>query len=83
MTVDRSFRAKIRYRWDEFLSGGAGRQLLFLFVLTMFFVVLFAMLSAFWSAVGIDVAECACLIAPGLYFTRPIDPGTMGGDAGI
>ena len=45
MRIERGFRAKLRYRSDEFLSGGAGRQLLFLFVLTMAVVVVFTLLS--------------------------------------
>lgn len=82
MTVDRSFRARLRYRWDEFLSGGAGRQLGFLFVLTMFFVVAFAATSLVWPLFGVDVAEGNFLDRSWFYFTRLIDPGTMGGDAG-
>ncbi len=43
--IERGFRAKFKYRSDEFLSGGAGRQLLFLFVLTMAVVVVFTIVS--------------------------------------
>ncbi len=82
MMVDRSMRARVRYRWDEFLSGGAGRQLLFLFVLTMLFVFLFAIFSSVASVAGVEVAEGNFLDRGWFYFTRVIDPGTMGGDGG-
>ncbi len=46
MAVERGMRARFRYRWEEFLSGGAGKQLFFLFVLTMALVVVFTVLAS-------------------------------------
>ena len=34
MAIERGFRAKLRYRANEFIGGGAGKQLFFLAVLT-------------------------------------------------
>ncbi|GMV16514.1 MAG: hypothetical protein HS104_25155 [Polyangiaceae bacterium] len=82
MAVERGARARLRYRWEEFLSGGAGKQLLFLFALTMLLVVLFAAISLAAGAVGVEMAEGGLLDRAWFYFTRVIDPGTMGGDAG-
>jgi ion channel POLLUX/CASTOR len=80
--MDRSFRARLRYRSDEFLSGGAGRQLFALFVMTMGLVVFFAVLASAVRQTGQEVAEDGALNQLWFYFTRLIDPGTMGGDAG-
>ena len=85
MRIERGFRAKLRYRSDEFLSGGAGRQLLFLFVLTMAVVVVFTLLSL---PLGVGPAAEAEKAAPTIldkawfYFTRMLDAGTMGDDEG-
>ena len=80
--MDRSFRARLRYRSDEFLSGGAGRQLLALFLMTMALVVLFTVLAFAARQSGQEVADDGLLNQAWFYFTRLIDPGTMGGDAG-
>jgi len=82
------FRAWLRYRSDEFLGGGAGRQLLFLFVLTMLLVAVFAVISWALHAGGLDIAGDAGAPPPGwldrawFYFARFMDAGTMGGDEG-
>lgn len=81
MRVDRGFKAKFRYRTDEFLGAGAGRQLGFLLVLTIAVAVLYAGIGA---AMQLDEEQ----LGPGLwdkiwyYFTRMLDAGTMGGDTG-
>ena len=85
MTIERGFRAKLRYRWDEFLSGGAGRQLFFLFVLTLFLVLIFTILSLPFSSLGPEESPehpVSILDKAWLYFTRMLDAGTMGDDAG-
>ena len=85
MTIERGLRAKIRYRWDEFLSGGAGRQLAFLFGLTLFLVLIFTIVSLPFSGLGPeDAADHASTVLDKawFYFTRMLDAGTMGDDAG-
>lgn len=90
MAVDRGMRARLRYRSDEFLSGGAGRQLGFLFALTMLLVVVFAAVAMVIGAMGGEVAPVDAsepLWAKWLdrswwYFARFLDAGTMGGDEG-
>ena len=82
---DRGLRAKIRYRWDEFLSGGAGRQLLFLFGLTLFLVLIFTIVSLPFSELGPEDSpehHASLLDKSWFYFTRMLDAGTMGDDAG-
>ena len=82
MAVERGLRARMRYRWEEFLSGGAGKQLFFLFALTMLLVLLFVGISLLAGVLGVDMSEGGFLDRSWFYFTRLIDPGTMGGDAG-
>ncbi len=82
MAVDRGFRARLRYRYEEFLGGGAGKQLLVLFVMTVALVLLFAVVSFVGKPAGVDIAEGGFLDRAWFYFTRVIDPGTMGGDGG-
>ena len=85
MTIDRGFRARLRYRSDEFLSGGAGRQMLFLFGLVLAVVVVFTLIS---MPLGVGPEEEAnkppltTLDTAWFYFTRMLDAGTMGGDGG-
>ena len=84
MAIERGFRAKLRYKSDEFLSGGAGRQLFFLFVLTLGIVVVFTTISLILG-VGPEAAEGETV---GMgdriwhYFGRILDAGTMADDAG-
>ena len=85
MAVERGIRAKLRYRWDEFLSGGAGRQLLILFALTMLVVVVFTGISLPIEGVGPEGTSehhVTVLDKAWFYFTRMLDAGTMGDDAG-
>ena len=92
MAVDRGFRAKLRYKSDEFLSGGAGGQLLFLFGLTMAVVVVFTIIAVPLGDAGVGPeageGEAAhtgihlILDKAWFYFTRMLDAGTMGDDAG-
>jgi hypothetical protein len=85
MAVERGIKAKLRYRWDEFLSGGAGRQLLLLFALTMLVVVVFTVISLPIAGVGPEDSvqhHASILDKSWFYFTRMLDAGTMGDDAG-
>ena len=41
MAIERGLKAKVRYRVDEFIGGGAGKQLLFLALLTIGLIVVF------------------------------------------
>jgi hypothetical protein len=85
MAVERGIKAKLRYRWDEFLSGGAGRQLLLLFALTMLVVVVFTLISLPFTSLGPEETtehHATVLDKSWFYFTRMLDAGTMGGDAG-
>lgn len=81
MSAYRGFRAKLRYRSDEFLGAGAGRQLGFLFVLTMALVVVYAVVAALLHLDEAQVGETT-LDKMWFYFTRMLDAGTMGGDEG-
>jgi hypothetical protein len=84
MAIERGLRAKLRYRSDEFLSGGAGRQLLFLFILTLAIVVVFTALSIGFAGVGPELhdGDNGLVERVWYYFGRVMDPGTMVGDAG-
>jgi hypothetical protein len=86
MSNERGFRAKLRYRLDEFIGGGAGKQLLFLAILTALLVLGFTCFGLLFG-LGIEdgfqgnfferVYEVAWF-----YFGRVIDAGTFVGDAG-
>lgn len=82
MAVERGFRARLRYRYEAFLGGGAGKQLFALFMLTMLMVVFFAVVSYIGAPTGVDIAEGNFLDRSWFYFTRFLDAGTMGGDGG-
>ena len=84
MAVERGWKAKLRYRSDEFLGGGAGKQLAFLFLLTCAIVVFFTIVSALASVIvpSLGVADGNIIDQAWWYFTRLLDAGTMGGDAG-
>lgn len=95
MAIERGFKATLRYKSDEFLSSGAGKQLLFLFVLSLLIVAVHVGLAYLVSALipahvaaahpGLDLAGSGDgFIEKGwFYFTRILDAGTMGGDEGI
>jgi hypothetical protein len=78
MASARGFRARLRYLSDAVLGGGAGRQLLFLFVLTVGIVLVF---SAVAVALGLHEDE-GPLDALWYYFGRVMDAGTFTGDEG-
>ena len=80
MSTGRSFGAKVRYRTDEFLGAGAGRQLGFLFVLTMAMVVVYAGVGALLH-LDEQIGDTT-LDKMWFYFTRMLDAGTMGDDSG-
>ena len=84
MITARGWKAKLRYRADEFLGGGAGKQLAFLFALTCLLVAGFTGLAALASrtAPGLHIADGDVVDQAWWYFTRLIDAGTMGGDTG-
>jgi len=80
-----TFRAKLRYRLDAFIGGGAGKQLLFLAVITAALVVLFTLVGL---VVGLGPGESdegffTRMIETGwYYFGRVIDSGTFVEDSG-
>jgi len=78
MSTERGFKASFRYRSDEFLSSGAGKQLLLLFVLTCIVVAIFAVIALI---IGLPVGD-SYFDKTWFYFTRAMDGGTMGGDEG-
>jgi hypothetical protein len=89
MAIERGFRAALRYRSDEFLSSGAGKQLLFLFVLSLIIVLFHTLLAlglgAIMGAFGdtqFDGSGETIIDKFWFYFTRILDAGTMGGDEG-
>lgn len=87
MAIDRGFRAKLRYRANEFIGGGAGKQLLFLAVLTAGLVLGFTFVGLVLG-LGVEegftgnVLERAYEVS-WFYFGRVIDAGTFVGDTGI
>lgn len=87
MAIERGFRAKLRYRLDEFIGGGAGKQLLFLAALTASLVLGFTFFGVLFG-LGVDdgypgnVFERVYEVA-WFYFGRVIDAGTFVGDAGL
>ena len=72
MAVERGWKAKFRYRADEFLGGGAGKQLAFLFGLTCAIVVGFTVISALASVVtpSLAIADGNVIDQAWWYFTR-------------
>lgn len=84
MAVERGFQAKLKYRWEEFLASGAGKQLLLLFGLSMVVVLLHVGVAMVVSAAGGDVKGAGEDFGDRFwfYFTRILDAGTMGGDEG-
>ncbi|MCC6995216.1 MAG: hypothetical protein IT370_11460 [Deltaproteobacteria bacterium] len=74
-----SFRARFRYKSDEFLSSGAGKQLFLLFVLSMVVVLVHTGLA---FAFSLHNPENTFGGRFWFYFTRILDAGTMGGDEG-
>jgi len=90
MAIERGFKAKLRYRIDEFIGGGAGKQLLFLALLTAGLIVSFtgiAIVLHFVVPVGPDPGDAGFLSyvyeTLWYYFGRVIDAGTFVGDEGV
>lgn len=87
MAIERGFRAKLRYRANEFIGGGAGKQLLFLAVLTASLVIGFTFVGMVLG-LGVEegfagnVLERAYEVS-WFYFGRVIDAGTFVGDTGV
>lgn len=87
MAIERGLRAKLRYRIDAFIGGGAGKQLAFLAVLTVAIILFFTLVGLI---LGLDTAnnitgnffERGYEVA-WFYFGRVIDSGTFVGDAGL
>jgi hypothetical protein len=87
MASQRGFRAKLHYRVDEFIGGGAGKQLLFLAILTGTLVVFFTLVGVvlglgirgrFSGGFVERVYETAWY-----YFGRVLDSGTFTADSGL
>ena len=72
------FRARLRYRTDALLSGGAGKQLLLLFLLSMTVVLVHLVLAVI---LGLHVGD-SFGDRFWFFFTRILDTGAMGGDNG-
>src|SRR5688500_1123217 len=81
MPIERGFRAKLRYKSDQFLSSGAGKQLLLLFILSMVIVLVHTGLAFAFSLSEEQTGE-GFGQKFWFYFTRILDAGTMGGDQG-
>ena len=83
--MQRTFRAKLRYRLDAFIGGGAGKQLLFLAVVTALLVVLFTVMG---MIVGLGPESndegffTRVIETSWFYFGRVIDSGTFVEDSG-
>ena len=85
MAIERGLRAKLRYRIDEFIGGGAGKQLAFLAFLTFGIIGLFTLVGV---VLGLGAGEPGNLLnrlyeTAWFYFGRVIDAGTFVGDEGI
>src|SRR5258706_633691 len=78
MDIDRGLRARLRYRTDEFLSSGAGKQLLLLFVLSMALVLVHVLIATVLRLQSGDGAGEKFWF----YFVRILDSGAMGDDEG-
>lgn len=79
------FRARLRYRLDGFIGGGAGKQLLFLAAITFALVVLFTLVGL---VIGVGPESngegfFARIVETGwYYFGRVLDSGTFVDDSG-
>lgn len=88
--MERGFKAKLRYRLDEFIGGGAGKQLLFLALLTAALVLLFsglALVLSFLTPIGPEDAGEGFFVhvyqTVWFYFGRVVDAGTFTADEGV
>lgn len=83
----RGFRAKLHYRIDEFIGGGAGKQLLFLAFLTITLVVFFTTVGLVLG-LGVEDGFSGNLLervseTGWYYFGRVLDSGTFTADSGM
>ena len=84
MAIDRGFNAKLRYRVDEFIGGGAGKQLAFLAILTFSIIGVFTLIGLVLGLGGTEGSIFDRLYETAwFYFGRVIDAGTFVGDEGI
>ena len=84
MAIDRGFNAKLRYRVDEFIGGGAGKQLAFLAILTFSIIGVFTLIGLVLGLGGTEGGIFDRLYETAwFYFGRVIDAGTFVGDEGI
>jgi hypothetical protein len=84
MAIERGFRAKLRYRVDEFIGGGAGKQLAFLAFLTFAIIGLFTLIGVVLGLGGTEGSIVDRFYETAwFYFGRVIDAGTFVGDEGI
>lgn len=79
MAIDRGWRAKARYRLDEFIGGGAGKQMAVLAMLTAALVGTFTLVGA---VLGVGAADGGLIETAWFYFGRVIDAGTFTADEG-
>lgn len=87
MASTRGFRAKLHYRVDEFIGGGAGKQLAFLAVLTASLVFFFTLIGVLLG-LGIEDGFSGGFIervyeTAWYYFGRVLDSGTFTADSGL
>ncbi len=84
MAIERGFRAKLRYRIDEFIGGGAGKQLAFLAFLTFGIIGAFTVVGVALGLGGTEGGFFERLFETAwFYFGRVIDAGTFVDDEGI
>jgi hypothetical protein len=88
--MERGFKAKLRYRLDEFIGGGAGKQLLFLALLTAALVLFFsglALVLSFITPIGPENSGDGFIFhayqTVWFYFGRVVDAGTFTADEGV
>src|SRR5687767_13548537 len=87
MAIERGWRAKLQYRADEFIGGGAGKQLLFLALLTLGLVGVFTLLGLV-IGLGTEDGFAGNVVervyeTGWFYFGRVLDSGTFTADAGV
>jgi len=87
MASKRGFRKKIHYRVDEFIGGGAGKQLIFLALLTLGLVLAFTLVGVV-SGLGTEDGYAGGFFervyeTAWFYFGRVVDAGTFVGDTGL
>jgi ion channel POLLUX/CASTOR len=87
MSIDRGWRARLRYRANEFIGGGAGKQLAFLAVLTVALVGGFTLVGLVLG-LGVEDGWSGNLVSRTVevawfYFGRVLDAGTFTTDQGL